>query len=169
MVGRPTDVLTCYRARRRLGAYLDGALDDADARWIERHVAGCTSCQGEVGQLRRVKALVAEVAAVPDPDWAGFFPGIVRGIEDDRRRVAPVPTRRVRLAWPQWAMGGAALASVALAFVLWQGGRVPAVAEAAVLVNGANTEHPGATVMVYSSPEKDLAVVWLFDDDGDSD
>ncbi len=166
MVGRPTDVLTCYRVRRRLDAYLDGALGETDARWTERHLAGCPSCQGEARELRAVKALVAEVAAVPDPDWTGFFPGIVRGIEDDRRSV-PVPASRARRFWPQWAMGGAALASVALAFVLWQGGRAPSAVEAGVLVNGANTDHPGATVMVYSSPEKDLAVVWLFDGDTD--
>jgi anti-sigma factor RsiW len=163
VVRRPTGVLTHYRARRRLGAYLDGALPEADARWIERHVAGCAVCHAEAGQLRRVKALVVEAATIPEPDWTGFFPGIVRGIEDERRAVAPAP--RARRLWPQWAMGGVALASAALALVLWQGGQRPATAEAAVLVNGANTDNPGATVMVYASPEKDLAVVWLFDGD----
>jgi len=166
VVGRPTDVLTHYRARRRLGAYLDGALPDTDARWLERHLAGCVACQGEVGELRRVKALVVQVAAVPEPDWTGFFPGIVRGIQDEHRSAAPAPAPHVRRLWPQWAMGGAALASAALAFVLWQGGGAPGTAEAAVLVNGANTENPGATVMVYTAPEKDLAVVWLFDGEG---
>jgi anti-sigma factor RsiW len=164
-VGRPTDVLTCYRARRRLGAYLDGALGSDDARWTERHLATCAGCQVEAAELRRIKTLVAEAAAVPEPDWTGFFPGIVRGIEDERRAAAPAPTRRVRRFWPQWAVGGAALASVALALVLWQGGRVPTVAEAGVLINAATTEHPEGTVMVYTSPEKDLAVVWVFDGD----
>lgn len=167
MVGRPTDVLTCYRARRRLGAYLDGALGDADARRTERHLATCATCQSEVGELRRVKALVAEAAAIPEPDWTGFFPGIVRGIQDERTDAAPARTAGARRFWPQWAMGGAALATVALAFVLWQGGRVPVSAEAGVLVNAADTEHPGATVMVYTTPEKDLAVVWVFGSDPD--
>jgi predicted anti-sigma-YlaC factor YlaD len=167
VVGRPTDVLSCYRARRRLGAYLDGALGEADVRWTERHLAGCATCQGEVGQLRRVKALVAEAAAIPEPDWTGFFPGIVRGIQDKRTGAVPPRAARARRLWPQWAMGGAALATVALTFVLWQGGRVPVSAEAGVLVNAADTEHPGATVMVYTAPEKDLAVVWVFDSDPD--
>lgn len=164
-MARPTDVLTCYRARRRLGAYLDGALGDADARWTERHLAACAACQGEAGQLRRVKALVAEVSAIPEPDWTGFFPGIVRGIEAERRGVAPAVTRPVRRWWPQWVMGGAVLASIALALVVWQGGRVATPAEAGVLVTSANTENPGGTVMVYTAPEKDLAVVWVFDSD----
>jgi anti-sigma factor RsiW len=155
-------VLTHYRARRRLGAYLDGALEQADARRVERHLTACSACQDEVAQLRRLKSLIAEASAVPEPDWTGFFPGIVRGIEDERR-AATTAVRRApaRRWWRQWAMGGAALASVALAVVLWQGARVPA--EAAVLVTDANTENPAATVMVYSAPEKDLAVVWVFD------
>ena len=136
---------------------------------MERHLAGCASCQAEAGELRRVKALIAEVAAVPEPDWTGFFPGIVRGIQDERRGADEVTVRPTRRLWPQWAMGGAALAGVALALVLWQGGRIPGGAEAGVLVDGANTENPGATVMVYTAPEKNLAVVWLFDGDNDEE
>ena len=111
-----------------------------------------------------MKALVAEVAAVPEPDWTGFFPGIVRGIQDSRRPVVEerAPARRW---WRQWAMGGAALASMALAFLLWQGGYVPGAAEAGVVVNAAETEQPGGTVMVYTSPDKELAVVWVFESD----
>jgi predicted anti-sigma-YlaC factor YlaD len=164
-VRRPTGVLTCYRARRRLGAYLDGALGEADTRWVDRHLSTCSDCQGEIGQLRRVKALVVEAAAVPEPDWTGFFPGIVRGIEAERHRVEPARARRSWSLWPRWAMGGAAVAALALSFVVWQGAQGPVPAEASVLINVAESDHPGATVMVYTPPAKDLAVVWLFDTD----
>ena len=157
-------MLTCSRTRRRLGAYLDGALDDASARSAERHLAGCATCQAEVAQLRRLKRLIAEVAAVPEPDWTGFFPGIVRGIQDERL-AAWAPKRRARKLWPQWAMGGAAVAAGALAFLLWQGGRAPGIAEAGVHVHAATTESPGAAVMVYTPAERDLAVVWVIDND----
>jgi anti-sigma factor RsiW len=164
VVVRPTDVLTCYLVRRRLGAFLDGALASGDARGTERHLGHCARCQRELADLRQVKVLVAEAVAVPDPDWTGFWPGVVRGIEDSRDR-APVaaPPRPARRLWPQWAMGGAAVAGLALALVLWQGGRGPLPAEASVVVNSAETDHPGGTVMVYSSPERDIAVVWVFD------
>jgi len=162
-VGRPTDVLTCYRVRRRLGAYLDGAFSQGDAAWIEGHLTGCTTCQQEVAQLRRLKTLVAEVAAVPEPDWTGFWPGIVRGIEDERRRVAPAPARRGWNFWPRWAMGGAAVAALALSLVVWQGTRGPVPAEAGVLVTSATTDHPSGTVMVYAPPDRNMAVVWVFD------
>jgi anti-sigma factor RsiW len=164
VVGRPTGVLTCYRARKVLGAYLDGALGEGDARWTERHLAACAACQAEVAQLRRIKALIAETAAVPEPDWTGFFPGIVRGIQDEQRAEAPEPARAWRW-WPQWAMGGAAVATAALALVLWHGAGVPLPAEASVRVHAADTDDPGATVMVYTSAEKDLAVVWLLSSD----
>lgn len=62
-------------------------------------------------------------------------------------------------------MGGAAVAAAALSLILWQGAEGPVPAEAGVLVNAADTEHPGATVMVYTAPDRNMAVVWVFDSD----
>jgi len=164
---RPTGVLTCYRTRHKLGAYLDGALDERATRSAERHLSSCATCQGEVGQLRRIKQALAETA-VPEPDWTGFWPGVVRGIERERHAPSPaLPRRRVRALSPRWAVGGAAIASLAFAFVLWQGARGPAPAEAGVLVSAAATEHPRGSVMVYTPPERDIVVVWVFDDPDD--
>jgi anti-sigma factor RsiW len=164
VVGRPTDVLTCYLVRRRLGAFLDGALTEGDARGTERHLGGCARCQRELGELRRLKVLMAEAVPVPEPDWTGFWPGVVRGVQDSRDRApASTPRRPARRLWPQWAVGSAAVAGLAVALVLWQGGRGPVPAEASVVVNSAETEHPGGTVMVYSSRERDIVVVWVFD------
>jgi anti-sigma factor RsiW len=158
-------VLTCYLVRRRLGAYLDGALAEGDARGAERHLAGCARCQQELSALRRMKVLVAAAVAVPDPDWTGFWPGVVRGIQDSRDAAPALASARpAKRMWPQWAIGSAAVAGLAVALVLWQGGRGPVPAEASVVVNSAETENPGGTVMVYSSPERDIAVVWVFDD-----
>ena len=49
--------------------------------------------------------------------------------------------------------------------VVWQVPRtsVTPVGEAAVSVTSADTDRLDATVMVYTPPEKDLTVVWLFD------
>jgi anti-sigma factor RsiW len=163
-VGRPTDVLTCYRARRRLGAYLDGALPAGDARWTEQHLTTCTSCQHEAGQIRRVKTLIAQASTIPEPDWTGFWPRIVRGIDEERRRALSAPPQRAWRLWPQW-VGGAAVAALAASVVLWQGAQGPIPAEAGVLVNAATTENPGATVMVYTPPDRNMAVVWVFDPD----
>jgi len=38
----------------------------------------------------------------------------------------------------------------------------PRPSEAGVMVTSARTEDPRGTVMVYSTPEQDVAVVWVF-------
>ena len=163
-------MLTCFRTRRRLGAYLDGALDTEATRKAAAHVAGCARCQGEVDTLRRLKTGLREsLAAVIPTDWTGFWPGVLRGI-DRERRAGVTPARqswqgRRALAHPRMAFGGALAAAVVASATLWQVlTPTPAPAEP-VIVHAANTEHPGASVMVYSPPERDLAVVWVFDSD----
>ena len=58
-----------------------------------------------------------------------------------------------------------AVAAVATSLIFWQGAHGPVPAEAGVHVNAAETEHPGATVMVYAPADRSIAVVWVFDSD----
>ena len=151
-------MLTCYRTRRRLGAWLDGALDEGTAQSTAAHVATCGVCQREVAELRRLHTLLTSAAAVPDPDWAGFWPGVVRGIQD--RRTAPV--RATARRWrPQWALGGALAAALLVSLGLWEFGPGTESGVPGVLVSSASTGDPRATVMVYGPPERDVAVVWV--------
>ena len=150
-------MLTCYRTRRRLGAWLDGALDEGTARSTAAHVATCGVCQREVGELRRLHTLLTRTATVRDPDWTGFWPGVVRGIQD-RRTMAPMRSDARRWWRPQWALGGALAAALLVSLGLWQFG--PST-EPGVLVSSASTGDPRATVMVYGPPERDVAVVWV--------
>ena len=151
-------MLTHYLTRRRLGAWLDGALDEATARSTAAHVDTCGVCQREAAELRRLHALLSRSAGVAEPDWTGFWPGVVRGIED-RRVLRPV--RSAARWWrPQWAVGGAIAAALILSLGLWQFGP-SSHPEASVLVNSASTGDPRATVMVYGPPERDVAVVWV--------
>jgi anti-sigma factor RsiW len=155
--------LTCYRTRRRIGAYLDAALDQETARSTATHLASCGSCQREAEELRRLHGLLRRSLTPADPDWTGFWQGVVRGIEA-RRHAGPVPVRRRwwQGAWhPRWALG-VALAALALAVGVWQWAPGPRPSEAGVLVTSASTEDPRGTVMVYSTKEQDVAVVWVF-------
>jgi anti-sigma factor RsiW len=153
-------VLTCYRTRRRIGAYLDEALDDRESASAAAHIAVCARCHAEVDSLRRLSAMLRRsVPQPPLPDWTGFWEGVRRGIEPRRVEVRARPRWRPRL------VAGTALAAVVgLAVFMWQAPRNPFTpqAAAAISVSSADTAHPGGTVMVYSPPEKDLAVVWLF-------
>ena len=89
---------------------------------------------------------------------------MVRGIEEGRG-AAPLPLSRrwTRAVWrPRLAFGGALAAVALVSLTLWQV-YYPAVApEGAVIVRSARTEAPGGSVMVYSPPERDMAVIWVF-------
>ena len=163
-------MLTCLRTRRRLGAYLDGALDDGAARAAAAHVTGCARCQGDVEALRRLNGTLRESLTMAVPgDWTGFWPGVVRGIERERQgAVAPARQSwqgRRALAHPRMAFGGALAAAVVGFVTLWQVLTPTSAPAEPMTVHAANSEHPGASVMVYSPPERDLAVVWVFDSD----
>jgi anti-sigma factor RsiW len=168
--------MICYRTRRRLGAYVDGALDGGDRRTTESHLAGCARCRDEADQLRKLHAALRRTVPVAPavPDWTGFWAGIVRGIEDSRH-AAPEPAWRgwLRSAWPRsevWrlqrlAFGGAIAAALVVSLTLWQTLQAPPTPSGAVVVSSARSDAPGASVMVYAPAEKDLAVVWVFDSD----
>jgi anti-sigma factor RsiW len=158
-------MLTCYRVRRRIDAYFDGALGERESAVAAAHVATCTRCQAELDGLRRLSAMLRRGAPSPAlPEWTGFWEGVRRGIEAPRVETAPA-----RWSWrvrPRFAAAGAAAALAAAVFMLvWQVPRTPLTpsGDPAVSVSSADTERPNATVMVYTPPEKDLAVVWLFD------
>jgi anti-sigma factor RsiW len=149
------DVLTCYLTRRRLGAWLDGALDAGAAGRVAAHAGGCARCAAEVADLGRLRNLLAATLRPADPDWTGFWPAVVRGIEAARpARAMPVWRR------PRWALGAVA-AVLALSLGVWQFMPGPGPVEAGVHVSSARTEDPRATVMVFSTPEQDVAVVWV--------
>jgi anti-sigma factor RsiW len=153
-------VLTHYFSRRRLGAYLDGALDDVTARSTAAHVTTCAACGREIDALRRLRALLHDTRAVAEPDWTGFWPGVVRGVEAAKHApLVPVASRRA--AWrPQWALGGVLAAALLVSIGVWQFGP-GGVPQDGVIVRSASTGDPGATVMVYGPPERDVAVVWV--------
>jgi anti-sigma factor RsiW len=153
-------VVICLVSRRRLGSYLDGALNDAAPRAIEQHLRNCGRCRKEADALRRLQALLHQaVVTPPEPDWAAFWPGIVRRLQDGRR--PPIVAARRRWTSPRWAFSGTAVAAAALSLVLWFGSW-PFGFEEPVVVTSADTQYPGGT-MVYHTPDQ-MAVVWVFAD-----
>jgi hypothetical protein len=101
--------------------------------------------------------------AVPaEPDWTAFWPGVLRGIEDAGR--APAAASRPLWLRPRWALGGALVAALLVSATLWQwqADAPPASSENPVVVSSADTDHPGGSVMVYHTPDRDMTVVWVF-------
>ena len=161
-------MLSCYWHRPRIGAYLDGALTGRRAEATGVHLDRCVSCQGEADSLRQLAERLRRSLAVADPDWTGFWVGIARGIQDGRHVPAkPVPDRA---AWrPRIAWGGAVAGVLLVSLTFWQMSQPtgPVAPDGRVFVSAAATEDPRATVMVYSTPEQDVAVVWLLGLDRD--
>jgi hypothetical protein len=109
-----------------------------------------------------------------ESDWAGFWPGIVRGIEDAKHRRIPAPVVSSGNWWwrPRLTLGGALVAAALVSVTLWQlsSGPLPLAPEAPIFVSSAHTEDPRGSVVVYSPHEvQDVAVVWVLGLDESSD
>lgn len=184
--------LTCWLLRRRLGAYRDGELSPAARARTEAHLARCGRCAAELATLGRLAAALAiDLPEPPAAVWEAFWPGVrarlaVADVEPEpepapRRLWAPV------LARPALAFGSAiAVAAVAVLalFGPWSatpvpeaprlvqpstaqaptgvapGGVVP-VSFPPVVVQSVETA-PDSSAMVFTNPESDVTVVWVF-------
>jgi anti-sigma factor RsiW len=169
-------VLTCLLTRRRIGAYLDGALDDAAGQSVAKHLSSCARCQREADNIRRLRSLLQRTLAVSapraEPDWSSFWPGVVRGIEDAKHRPAPAPAAPRRSWWwhPRLTLGGAVVAAALVSVTLWQLTSGPLAPDLPIFVSSAETDDPRATVVVYSPHEQqDVAVVWVLGLDDSAD
>ena len=164
-------MLACLFIRPWLERYVDGALGARRARSAAAHVRGCSSCMQQVDRHRRVRSLIKSAALleVADPDWGQLWPGIQSGIA----REAP---RAIRDSWwlplwkpfwghPRLALGSALAAGLVLTLSLWQvGDRQTSIAWAgSVVVQDVSAPDPDQSVMVYSSPDQALTVIWLLD------
>jgi anti-sigma factor RsiW len=160
--------LGCLWTRPYLERHVDGALSPRVARRVDAHLGACSDCLGRIESFRRLRALVRAAAAVSDPDWSGFWPAI-------RARIPVQAPQPVRDSWwlplwrPVWghprvALGGALAGALALALTLWPGADDPGSQAWAgpVIVQDVSTPDPEQSVMVYSSPDKTLTVIWLF-------
>ncbi len=106
-----------------LGAYVLGALPELEIEVLERHLAGCESCRGEVEELRPVTAAMARSVpqVEPPPSLKENLMATVRA-EAEVRAVEVQPQRRERRNWfaglqPRFA-AAAALAVLALGIVI---------------------------------------------------
>lgn len=159
--------LGCLWNRRRLERFVDGALGSRAGRMAAEHVAGCARCRSEVERLRRLRLLVRSAQAEPaEPDWSDFWPSV-------RMRIARETPQPVRESWwlpfwkPVWghprvALGSVAVSTLAAALVLWPSPQAIKAVAAPVQVQDVSTADPDRSVMVYSSPDDDVTVIWVF-------
>ena len=182
-------VFFCWSIRRLLGAYHDGELGHKARARVEAHLTRCRVCTSESASLRRVQALLhADVAAPPEAVWEVFWPQVRMRLqappaaEPHWRRAWQGVTAQPRLVFGS-ALAAAALAGLAV-LAPWQrleqqapvatsipgvesalppgGGPTAGTPPAYAVVQSVETADPQSSVMVYTNPESDVTVVWVF-------
>jgi anti-sigma-K factor RskA len=110
--------------RENIGAYVLGALPELEAELLERHLAGCESCRGEVEELRPVTSAIARSVpqVEPPPSLKASLMEVVNAEAAARAEPARRRERRSFGTWfsslqPRMAVG-MALAVLALGVVV---------------------------------------------------
>jgi hypothetical protein len=99
--------MSCAFEKELLTGYYDGELDAAEKAQVERHIAGCSECLRELGEIRSTSQLVRALARPGIPRQASE--GIWRALEGERwARLRD--RRRRRLLWSAAAAAGIFLA-----------------------------------------------------------
>jgi anti-sigma factor (TIGR02949 family) len=81
--GRPAP-FGCRDAVRRLWDYLDHQLEDRDEQALERHLAFCLRCCGELDFARELRGLLRARTDGPLPaDVQRRLEGVIDGLGDD--------------------------------------------------------------------------------------
>lgn len=125
-------------AQRLLPWMVNGRLDGAEREWVEQHIAGCSDCQRELDDLRRLQVAWGQSDHVDANPADGMPMRVARqadaGWRRLRERLQPSPasisrpsnrtrarTPRVSGArWLGWAVAAQALLITVLAAALWQ-------------------------------------------------
>lgn len=111
-------MLSCDDVRARLDEYVDELLERQELAQVERHLAECAGCREE---LRGLKALLAEAAALPeelDPPRE-LWPGIEARLAPRARVLSFAPLRRWAFLAPPLAAAAAALLVIGLGWRPW--------------------------------------------------
>ncbi|MBI2930849.1 MAG: zf-HC2 domain-containing protein [Planctomycetes bacterium] len=126
--------MTCDLQKDKLSGYFDGELDERERAEVERHIAGCSDCLRELGEL---KAAVAQLRGLPRV----AAPPSVRVAVD--REVAPERRRRPRWFHLSIAAAAALMLTVSLFSILGHEQRV--------------SQEPGATLAHRNAAESPRA------------
>lgn len=113
--------MTCDAARERLQDRIDGTIDPAGVRELDRHLAGCASCRGLAADLAAVAdaAAALEPIAVPEHVWLQLA-GRWRREQGDGARA---PLARPRRGYASFhLLAAAAVLAVAIggAWIAWR-------------------------------------------------
>jgi anti-sigma factor RsiW len=163
--------LACLWIRPLLERHVDGALAPRASRSVKTHLGLCQGCRRRMERLVRLESLVRSAAPEPaQPGWEGFWEGVHARIlsEEPRPLRDPwwIPLWKPFWGHPRLAMGGVMVTMLAAILLLWplpgRQGQGPVAWAGPVVVQDVGTSDSGQPVMVYSTPDQALTVIWLF-------
>jgi anti-sigma factor RsiW len=102
--------MSCSEYQNAIAEFIDGELDAADERALERHVEGCPACRALVADLKTIQAaaFTLDRLAPPAAGWDSLRTRVEREPRlSDRGRVIAWPATRT--AWTVWLAAAAAL------------------------------------------------------------
>jgi len=172
LVMRPS----CLWNRSRVERFADGALGPRASRSVQAHLSHCTDCLRRMERQVELSALVKSFVAEPEPpDWTGFWPSIqARLLREKPKPIRDpwwIPLWRPLWGHPRLALGGVMITVLVVALSLWPlpGAERPTAWAAPVVVQDVTTPDPERAVMVYSTPDQALTVIWLFPSEAATD
>ncbi len=146
-----------------VGAYVLGALDDAEAARFEEHLAGCERCSRELDSLMAVEPLLAEFAAATPPGrsvedlLAGPSPELLDRLIGEVRATRRT-TRRRRLYLVAAAVALIIAGPVVTGVVTSGGGTAPVAVAATVSATDPGTGTKAAVAMTDKAWGTDIGL-----------
>lgn len=116
--------MICETARALLQEQIDGALDSAEARDLERHLEACAACRALAADLSAIVDAAADLDPIDPPEHVWLqIAGAWRREHPESAAVAPVAGSRRRRAYSGWhALATAAVLAAAAggAWIAWR-------------------------------------------------
>lgn len=86
--------MQCQKVQRKISAYMDGELDEASSRSMERHISQCGKCREMAADFKEIDVLIRGLPKLDmGPDFVGQF---LERVSESRAPVAGKSSNR----WP---------------------------------------------------------------------
>ncbi len=166
----------CPTVLARLGAYVDGELQQARRQRVEAHVGSCQSCSAELDRLQRLRDQLHRNLAVSlsGQDADRFWEHVERKIQEAKAprwwtldRVRELFWFYPKLKWASVAVLGTTVLLLTADLVLR-----PAILPPTPLGPSSERLHtvvesveggPNSSVVLFSSPDQQLKIIWVLE------
>jgi anti-sigma factor RsiW len=153
-------VAGCEDRLKDLALHAGGDLEEPAASELEKHLAGCVGCRGELEEMK--KSMLVAAAFSPEPPGRDEF---LNGVKAARGRIA----RKRALSHSMWAAAAAVLLVLVLAApFLRRGPDSPDGGTGVAQAGPVEVERVGyseAVVSVIPTNDESMTIVWIVSDE----